>query len=150
MDKPNLSESSFALWHLIGSVHHSLLLPRQKELNPYNLPARQAYVLRVIQDLGPQVTLSKLAKKVERTVHVISRQTIKMEKDGLIKRIKDTPKSNLVRIELTRQGLEMIRISRQSKSIDTIFSSLSREERQQLESILNKILVKIQDVLASD
>lgn len=150
MKKQNFSESNFALWHLIGSVHHSLLLPRQKELNQYHLPARQAYVLRIIQELGPKPTLSELAKKVERTVHVISRQTAKMEKDGLIKRIKDTPKSNLLRIELTEQGLEMTRVSRQSKSIDAIFSSLSGEERQQLESILNKILAEIKNILSSD
>jgi DNA-binding MarR family transcriptional regulator len=98
-----------------------------------------------MQDLGKNTTLSELAKKVEREVHVISRQTVKMENDGLIKRIKDTPKSNLLRLELTEKGLEIIKVSRRSKSIDTIFSYLSPEKRKQLESTLNLILNKLEE-----
>ena len=143
MEKQNLSETNFELWHLIGKVNHGLILARQKELNKYHIPVRQAYILRVIDGLGPKATLSGLAKKVERTGDVISRQAVKMEKDGLIKRIKDTPKSNLLRLELTEKGLEMIEVSRQSKSADAIFSCLSREQRQQLESILNLLLIKL-------
>ena len=38
----------------------------------------------------------------------------------------------------------MISVARNSKSINEIFSSLSSEERQQLELILRRILVKVQ------
>ena len=145
MKKQNLSDSNFELWHLVGKVNHSLMKARQKELNQYRIPARQAYILRTMQDLGKNTTLSELAKKVEREVHVISRQTVKMENDGLIKRIKDTPKSNLLRLELTEKGLEMIKVSRRSKSIDMIFSYLSPEKRKQLESTLNLILNKLEE-----
>ncbi len=66
-----------------------------------------------------------------------------MEKEGLIKRVKKSPKSKLLILELTEKGLEMARVSRQSEAIDAIFSSLSAEQRQQLESILNAISVKV-------
>ena len=145
MKKQNLSESNFELWHLIGKANHSLMKARQKELNQYHIPARQAYILRTMQSLGANTTLSELAKKVEREVHVISRQTVKMENDGLIKRIKDTPKSNLLKLELTEKGLEMIKVSKRSKSIDKIFSYLSQEKRQQLESALNLIVNKLEE-----
>ena len=143
--KKNFSESNFDTWHLIGKVHHSLMRARQKELNQYHIPARQAYILRTIQTLDPKTTLSELAKKVERRENVISRQAVKMENDGLIKRIKDTPKSNILRLELTEKGLEMIKVSRRSKSIDKVFSYFSEEERQQFESALNLILVKLEE-----
>ena len=68
-----------------------------------------------------------------------------MENDGLIKRIQDTPKSNILRLELTEKGLEMIKVSRRSKSIDTVFSYFSEEERQQFESALNLILIKLEE-----
>ena len=145
MKKQNLSESNFELWHLIGKANHSLMKARQKELNQYHIPARQAYILRTMQSLGANTTLSELAKKVEREVHVISRQTVKMENDGLIKRIKDTPKSNLLKLELTEKGLEMIKVSKRSNSIDKIFSYLSQEKRQQLESALNLIVNKLEE-----
>jgi DNA-binding MarR family transcriptional regulator len=54
-----------------------------------------------------------------------------MEKDGLIKRIKDTPKSNLIRLELTDKGQEMIKVAGKSKSFDRIFSFLTSAEREQ-------------------
>jgi hypothetical protein len=38
----------------------------------------------------------------------------------------------------------MINVARHSKAINAIFSSLSSEERQQLESILSRISVKVQ------
>ena len=89
-------------------------------------------------------TLSAVAQRVERELNVISMQTTIMEKDGLIKRIKNTPKSNLLKLELTEKGLDVIKSSRQSKSIEAIFSSLSGVECQELESILKKVLVKAQ------
>jgi len=48
--------------------------------------------------LGPKATLSEVARQVERETHVISKQAIRMEKDGLIKRTKNTPKSNLLKL----------------------------------------------------
>jgi DNA-binding MarR family transcriptional regulator len=68
-----------------------------------------------------------------------------MEKDGLIKRIKDTPKSRLLRMELTDKGLEMIKIGKDSKTIDTILSVLTEKELQAMYVSLNKILGKLKE-----
>ena len=144
MKKINSSETSFELWRLIGRVNHLILLRRQRELKQHHIPVRQLHVLVTIRDLGPMATLSAVAQRVERELNVISMQTAIMEKDGLIKRIRNTPKSNLLKLELTEKGLGIIKSSRQSKSIEAIFSSLSGAECQELESILNKVLVKAQ------
>jgi len=66
-----------------------------------------------------------------------------MEKDGLITRIKDSPKSRLLRIELTANGLEMLKISRESESINAMLSVLTEEERRQMHTALNKILIRL-------
>jgi len=66
-----------------------------------------------------------------------------MEKDGLIKRIKDTPKSRLLRIELTDKGLEMLKIGKESKTIDAILSALTEKEKQQVYTNLSKVLAKL-------
>jgi DNA-binding MarR family transcriptional regulator len=95
MDKMNTTESSFELWRLIGRVNHSILVHRQRELRKHHIPVRQLWVLVAITELGPTATLAKVAKELEREPNVISMQTVLMEKDGLIKRIKNTPKSNL-------------------------------------------------------
>ena len=142
MKKTTLAKSNFELWTLIGRVNHTILQLRQQELSSYKIPVRQLYVLRIIQALGENATLSEVAKQVERETHVISKQAIRMEKDGLIKRTKNTPKSNILHLELTEKGLGMAKMSLESKSLKKLFSSLSAEERRQIESILNKILIQ--------
>jgi DNA-binding MarR family transcriptional regulator len=68
-----------------------------------------------------------------------------MEKDGLIKRFRDIPKSRLLRIELTEKGLDLIKIDGKSKAMDEIMSVLNAAERRQLHSLLNKILSKLNE-----
>jgi DNA-binding MarR family transcriptional regulator len=145
MNNKELSKSNFDLWLLIGKVNHSIVLVRQRELLQYHVPVRQLLVLRTIKELGSNATLAEIAKQSDREIHVISRQAVSMEKDGLIRRIKDTPKSNLLRLVLTEKGLGILKISRKSRSIDSILSFLSAEERQQMESVLNRILVKLNE-----
>jgi DNA-binding MarR family transcriptional regulator len=142
MKKTTLAQSNFDLWTLIGRLNHTIVQLRRKELSPYQIPVRQLYVLRTIRALGANATLSEVARQVERETHVISKQAIRMEKDGLIKRTKNTPKSNLLKLELTEKGLEMAQMSVRSKGLDALFSSLSEEERRQFESILNKVLIQ--------
>ena len=142
MKKTTTAQSNFDLWTLIGRLNHLIVQLRQKELNPYQIPVRQLYVLRTIRDLGSNATLSEVARRVERETHVISKQAIRMEKDGLINRTKNTPKSNLLKLELTEKGLEMAQMSVHSKGLDALFSSMSEEERRQFESILTKILIQ--------
>ena len=145
MKEQTSSVSNFDVWLLIAQIHHLMVLIRQRELSPYHIPPQQLQVLRIIHSIGSRATLSEIAKQAERKVDVISRQAVGMEKDGLIKRIKDTPKSRLLRIELTEKGLDMIKISRESKEIDDILSFLTKEERRQIWSILNKMFIRLKE-----
>jgi DNA-binding MarR family transcriptional regulator len=68
-----------------------------------------------------------------------------MEKDGLITRSRDIPKSKILKLELTETGLRMVKIANRSKTIDAALSVLNKEERRQLASNLNKILVNLKE-----
>jgi DNA-binding MarR family transcriptional regulator len=142
LNKITLTKANFDLWTLIGRTNHTIVSLRQKELSRYHIPVRQLYVLRTIRDHGSKATLSEVATIVERETHVISKQAIRMEKDGLIKRVKNTPKSNLLELQLTEKGREMAKISEQSNALDLLFSNLSEEEHKQIESILKKVLLQ--------
>jgi DNA-binding MarR family transcriptional regulator len=135
--------SNHDLWLLMGKIHHKRILLRQRELNEYNIPTRQLYMLHLIEDLGSKTTISEIAKTVERKVDVISRQLISMEEDGLIKRTKAGPGSRLLKIELTEKGRNLAKISGKSETMDQIMSVLKTEERQQLYSLLNRMLTEI-------
>jgi len=133
------------LWLLMGKIHHKRILLRQRELNEYNIPTRQLYMLQAIRDLGSKTTISEIAKTVEREVESISRQMVSMEKDGLIKRTRVSPKSRLLKIELTEKGSQLAKISGKSKAMDKIISVLNTEEQQKLYSLLYRMLIAINE-----
>ena len=142
---PSKSIDADQLWVLLGKIHHKRMLVRQRELNPYNITTRELRLLSIIHELGSKATLSTIAKKVERAVAVICDQTIDMEKYGLIKRVKDNPRSRLLRMELTKKGLDSIKINRKAKAMEEIMSVLDVKERHQLRSLLDKLLVKLNE-----
>jgi DNA-binding MarR family transcriptional regulator len=130
---------------LISKINHSMVLIRKRELAEFGIAPRQLYVLHVIHALGPLATTSTVAWEVDREVHVINKLLIKLEQDGLIKRAKNSPKSQLLSVELTDKGLEMIKLSPQSLSIEEILQFLSPEDYNHLEITLNSILTKLDE-----
>jgi DNA-binding MarR family transcriptional regulator len=118
---------------------------RQKELSQYNITARQLHILRIIEGLGANATISAIAKTADRKLDVISRQAIMLEKDGFIQRIKDTPKSRLLKIKLTEKSLELLKVVKQSEGMKAVLSVLTKEEREQLDLILNRLQIKLNE-----
>jgi DNA-binding MarR family transcriptional regulator len=145
MEKLTASVSNYELWLLMGKLHHDVFLVRQKELSPYHIPPQQLNVLRTIQFLGEKATLSNIARELERKPNVISRQAAGMEKDGLIKRTNDTPKSRLLKIALTEKGRDMLNIRDESKIIDAAWSFLADDERQELYALLYRMSSKLKE-----
>jgi DNA-binding MarR family transcriptional regulator len=133
-------DSSIYSRHLIGKARHLLFWARQKELAPYNILSRQAYIMFILYNLDHKATLAELSKYTDRKIGTLSIQMTRMERDGLVKKSRETPKSALVKYELTRKGINAFKISNKMKSEKAIMSILSEEERQQLIKILTKII----------
>lgn len=148
MEKRKLSESTLRLWSLMDKTNHELLLIRQRELRPYHIASQQLNVLRTIKSLGSKATVAKITEEIDGHFCAVSRQVVVLEKDGLVKRIQDTPKSRLLRIVLTQKGRNMIKIPLKSESIDSIFQVLNEEERNQMYSALNKVFTKSKGINA--
>ena len=142
MEAQTSKELNFDLWSAMDRLDHFISLIRQRELNQYGIAVQQLLILRVIKSLGSEATVAKIAKIADREIGVVSRQTMVLEKDGLIKRTKAKPKSRRLIMELTDKGLEMIKIPRGSKTIDSIFSVVDEKERQHICSVLNKMAIK--------
>ena len=145
MKTSSLTKSNNELWLLMAKVNHELVLVRQEELRQYQIPMRQLHALRCLEALGSKATIAEMARMMERRLNVISRQAVRMENAGLIKRTQSTPRSNLLNLELTEKGKKLLKISTKSKenTIDAMLSFLSQEERRQMESILNRILKQL-------
>ena len=145
MGKTTQSVSGYDLFLLLGQISHFTQLVRRRELTQHHIAPQQLYVLRIIQEMGVNATLSEVAKHADRKINAICRQSIIMERDGLIQRIKDTPKSRLLRMELTDKGRDMLKISKESKSINALYSVLDAEELQQAHDSLTKLFNKLKE-----
>jgi DNA-binding MarR family transcriptional regulator len=137
------------VWILIGDLHHKMFWLRQKELSEYSVTARQLHILEVIESLGSKATISTVAKVVNRKIDVISRQTMMMEEDGLIERTKDRPGSRLLKFKLTEKSLELLKIAKHSKGMHEVLAILTTKERQQLDSILNRLSIKLNGITSN-
>jgi DNA-binding MarR family transcriptional regulator len=149
MGKTTESASGYDLFLLLGQISHFTQLVRRRELNQHHIAPQQLYVLRIIQEMGSNATLCEVAKHADRKINAICRQSIIMERDGLIQRKKDTPKSRLLRMEPTDKGRDMLKISKESKSINTLYSVLNGEELQQAYDSLTKLFTKLKEGIDS-
>jgi DNA-binding MarR family transcriptional regulator len=127
---------------LIGRARHLMLNARQKELAPYHISSRQAYILYILYNLGHKATLTQIAADSDRAINTVSLQMTRMEKDGLVKKVRETPKSTLIHFELTEKGIDIYNQSKDMKVNKAIMSALSKEENAQLIAILKKIISK--------
>jgi DNA-binding MarR family transcriptional regulator len=143
MNNKDALELNFDVWLLIADLHHKMILIRDKELSQYDITPRQMHILRLIDVLGTNARLSIIAKATDRKLDVISKQAATMEKAGMIKRIIVKPKSRLLRLELTKAGHDLLKISRYSDGMNEVLSILTKEEIHQLDNVLNRLLVKI-------
>jgi len=132
--------SSYYSVNLICKTRHLLHKARQRELAPYNITPQQAHILLILHELGHKVTLTELARHVERESNSLSEQVAKMEKDGLVKKTRETPKSNKLSCVLTKKGLEICNQSQKLRVDKAIMSVVSLKERQQLMATLEKLI----------
>ena len=131
--------------HLIGKTRHLMFWARQRELTPYHILPRQAYILFLLYNLGHKATLAELSRHSVRSINTLSIQMTRMERDGLVKKLRDNPKSVLLKYELTEKGINAYKLSNKMTSEKEIMSVLSEEERQQLISILKKVIGEAED-----
>ena len=139
MEKIISQNSSMYSRYLIGRVRHYMNRARQKELRPFGISPRQATVLFILSSLGRKSTLTELSKHSDRQINTLSQQITRMEKNGLVRKVRETPKSALISFELTEKGTEIYNKSVETSSVEQIMSVLTEEERQQLIHLLKKI-----------
>jgi len=135
------TDADYNLWLLLSQTRHAIFRIRQKELDQYNISTRQSALLLALKTIGDKAKPSEIARWLLREPHSISEQLSRMEKAGLVKKAKDLDRKNLVRVELTEKGREALYHASKRESIHEILSSLSKEEKQQLGSSLQKLRV---------
>ena len=130
---------SFKLWELFNHAFRATAKVREKELGQYGITLSQSAVLRVALRLGKKATPAEISRQLFLEANSVSEQLRRMEADGLIKKVKDLDRKNLIRIEVTQQGYELYRTSRERNYIDSVMSALTNDEKSELWAILVKL-----------
>ena len=128
--------------YLLGRVRFFMTRARRYELIPYHVSPRQAYILFLLYTLGQSTTLKELAWQTDRKINTLSINMTKMERDGLVNKVREPPSSMQVRFELTQKGIDTYLNCNKDKSVKTIMAVLSEEENRQLTLILEKLVKK--------
>ena len=137
-DFPSVDED-YKLWVLLSQAADTTLRARQKELDRYGISTAEAAVLFAVQAIGDRATPAEITRWLLREPHTVTELLNRMERGGLVTKAKDLERKNLVRVSITEKGRQAYKQSTKRKSIRKVMSVLSREERQQLGSYLERL-----------
>ncbi len=150
MNNRSSADQDYKLWWLLGQTRHAVFQARAKELSKHGISGRQAAALFAIQAIGQGATPAEVSRWVSREPHSVSALLTRMERDGLVTKVSDLHRKNLIRLALTEKGQEAYRQSAKRGTIHRILSVLSEEERYQLWSSLERLRDKALEELGTD
>jgi DNA-binding MarR family transcriptional regulator len=135
-------DTDLTLSHLIGLARQEIFRARKEELDPFDITPMEASVLSIIVKYGNNATIKLISRLTSRESHTISEQLTRMERKGLITKNKHSPTSILKRFKITNKGRIAIDFVNKTESIQLhrIISVLSKEERQQMILMLEKLV----------
>ncbi|MFC1912403.1 MarR family winged helix-turn-helix transcriptional regulator [Chloroflexota bacterium] len=132
-------DESYALWLLLIQTNKAIHLARQEELSRIGITVAEAGILYYAGRLGKKATPAEISRRLSKVSHGISALITRMETQGLVKKVKDLDKKNLVRVELTEKGRQIHQDAVKRETIRRIMSSLSVEDSKKLTSCLKKL-----------
>lgn len=134
-------ESRLMVWLLCHQCHN--LVSRCEEVMSYSkeITPEQHGVLMVIKYANDPVKPTDVARWLDRRTHSISLIIERMQKSGIVKRIRDLPDRRSVRLVMTKKGEKILDQAtvRGWKLICEILSDFSEDELQTLARLMGKV-----------
>lgn len=127
------------LWTLLNQAQHAAIRASETELRQLGVPQMHAEVLMIVKSEDRPVTPAEISRSLFREPHTISGLLTRMEKQGLVKRVRDLQRKNMVRIAITDKGDRAYRKLAEVSAIHSIMSSLSSREQEDLKDTLLKL-----------
>ncbi len=144
------SDEDQDMWLLLTRARYSVFRAREKELQRYGISPEQAGLLFVVQALGGKATPAAISRAIMRQPHTVSALVDRMSKKGLVKKVKDLDRKNLVRVALTEKGLKAYDETIKRGPIHRIMSVLTPKERADFKIYLEKIMDKARKEIGLD
>ncbi len=132
-------DENYALWLLLIQTNKAMHLARQQELKRIGITVAEAGVLYYAERLGKRATPAEISRRLSKVSHGISTLIKRMERQGLVKKLKDLDRKNLVRVELTEKGRQVHQHAVKREAIRYIMSSLSIDDFKKLTLFLENL-----------
>jgi len=140
MEKTPFADKDFKLLVALHHTTNAIVRAREKELSQHDLTYMQVAVLFTIKAIGEKgATPAEISRWLFREPHSVSGLISRMEKAGLVTKVKDMDKKNWIRVTITEKGQQAYHKAVKRESLRNIMSTLSNEERKALRGYL-KIL----------
>jgi DNA-binding MarR family transcriptional regulator len=139
----------YRLWLLIAQTRSAIFKARHQKVGQY-LPPNQTAALTVVWAYQGQATPALIARYLFLEHHSVSELITRMKKKGLVIKSKDPKRKNIVRVSITPAGRDVCRQAMQPEFIKGIISTLSAEQRTQLQSCLQVLLREALKKLGSE
>jgi len=130
------------LWQMLARTNHVISKLRHKELRRFGINMNDAIVLFTALRLKKLATPANISRQLFWEPHTVSEQLSGMVKKGLVKKIRDLERPNLVRVEVTEKGIQAYQKSAKRKLTREIMAVLSEDEQLQLWALMAKIRKK--------
>jgi len=147
MNKADFLDQDFNLWILLAQTRSLLFSAGEEELSKWNISLMQGWTIFTIKAIGEKATPAEIARWRGREPHTVSSLLSRMVSQGLVVKEKSLDKKNLVRIKLTKKGERLYDAASNMKPMHEIISILTREEHEQLKTLLSKLRDKAQQNL---
>ncbi len=147
----SLNHPDIILCTLLDHTNDIIYRAVELEIEQYKTTLPQAKVLFILARARGKkgVTLADLSKMMLREPNSISTLTNRMQKAGLIKKIRDNGE-NRIYVTMTPKGKDLFMNKLTASSMITILSVLTDQEKKNLELYLKKLREKGRQVLGID
>ncbi len=128
-----------ATWQLMSRTVDAIRKVRDRELEQYGISARASAVLFTSLRQGPSATPASIAQELMLQPHTVSEQLMRLENEGLIQRLRDTKRKNVIRVRVTQAGWELYKQTAVRRSSASIMGVLKPDERKALWSMVARL-----------
>ena len=98
------TDQDYELWVLLHQACSPMARARDDELGPVGISRMQAAVLFIVRAITAPATPAEVSRWLFREPHTVSGLLNRMEKHGLVRKIKDLGRKNMIRIVITEKG----------------------------------------------
>ena len=132
----------YLLWVAITRTHYFLRKLREKELKKMGLSIAQSTVLAIIhrtRDVDIDATPVEISKQLLKAPSTTTELIDRMVDQGLVRKIQDLERKNMVRVEMTELGQKLYDKSVKVEYFSKIFAKLTPRRRHSLIAYLDAV-----------